>query len=87
MKQQLFLINLWLISTVSILTVAPVWARGTETVLTEERNSSVVSSAKIAQSTSSTNSPIKVTAVELYQTEAGLEVVLKTPNPKLLKPA
>ncbi|MEM6401727.1 MAG: TonB-dependent siderophore receptor, partial [Cyanobacteria bacterium P01_D01_bin.116] len=47
----------------------------------------VVSSAKIAQSTSSTNSPIKVTAVELYQTEAGLEVVLKTPNPKLLKPA
>ncbi|MEO1560267.1 MAG: TonB-dependent siderophore receptor [Cyanobacteria bacterium J06632_19] len=86
MKQQLFLINLWVISTVSILTVAPAWAKGTETLLTEESNSSVVNSSKIAQSTSSTNSAIKVTAVELYQTEAGLEVVLKTPNPKLLKP-
>ncbi|MGD1913727.1 MAG: TonB-dependent siderophore receptor [Rivularia sp. (in: cyanobacteria)] len=86
MKQQLFLINLWLISTVSILTVAPVWAKGTETVLTDERDSSVVSSSKIAQSTSSNSNLIQVSAVELYQTEAGLEVVLKTPNPILLKP-
>ncbi|MEO1376887.1 MAG: TonB-dependent siderophore receptor [Cyanobacteria bacterium J06635_10] len=86
MKQQLFLINLWLISTVSILTVAPVWAKGTEKVLTDERNSSVISSSKIAQSTSSNSNLIQVSAVELYQTEAGLEVVLKTPNPRLLKP-
>lgn len=81
MKQQLFFINVWLISTVSIIAVAPAWAKEkTETALNP-----VVESSLLAQSTSP-NSQIKVTAVELYETDAGIEVVLKTPNPQLLKP-
>ena len=81
MKQQLFFINVWLISTVSIIAVAPAWAKEkTETALNP-----VIESSLLAQSTSP-NSQIKVTAVELYETDAGIEVVLKTPNPQLLKP-
>lgn len=81
MKQRLFLINIWLISAVSIIAVAPAWAKEkTKTALT------VFDDSLVAQSTSPTNSPIKVTAVELYETDVGLEVVLKTPNPELLKP-
>lgn len=86
MKQQLFFINVWLISTVSIIAVAPAWAKETKAVRLN-KISSVASSSLLVQSTSPTNSPIKVTAVELYETDAGIEVVLKTPNPQLLKPA
>ncbi|BAY81666.1 ferrichrome-iron receptor [Calothrix parasitica NIES-267] len=83
MKQRLFLINIWLISAVSIIAVAPAWAKEKA----ETTDSKIFDSSLVSQSTSPTNSPIKVTAVELYETDAGLEVVLKTPNPKLLKPA
>ena len=82
MKQQLFLINVWLVSTFSILAVAPAWAKQqTQTALNP-----VIESSLFAQSTSPTNNLIKITAVELYETDAGLEVVLKTANPQLLKP-
>jgi len=82
MKQQLFLINVWLVSTISILAVAPAWAKEK----TEIASNPVSDSRLIAQSTSPTNNIAKITAVELYETDAGLEVVLKTPNPQLLKP-
>lgn len=83
MKQQLFFINVWLISAVSIIAVAPAWGKEkTETAL---NSNPVIESSLLAQSTSP-NSQIKVTAVELYETDAGIEVVLKTPNPQLLKP-
>ncbi|MBE9215022.1 TonB-dependent siderophore receptor [Plectonema cf. radiosum LEGE 06105] len=82
MKQQLFMIQVWLISIVSIvLAVAPGLAKETQAT-----SNSVVNSSLIAQSTP-TNNRIKVTAVELYETDVGLEVVLKTLNPQLLKPA
>lgn len=81
MKQQLFTIGVWLISAVSILAVAPAWAKETQAALKP-----VVNSSLVAQSTP-TNNLIKITAVELYETDVGLEVVLKTLNPQLLKPA
>ncbi|MEL6462181.1 MAG: TonB-dependent siderophore receptor [Cyanobacteria bacterium J06621_15] len=82
MKQQLFLINVWLVSTISILAVAPAWAKEK----TEIASNPVSDSRLIAQSTSPNSNIAKVTAVELYETDAGLEVVLKTANPQLLKP-
>lgn len=82
MKQQLFLINVWLISAVSIIAVAPARAKEkTQTALNP-----VIKSSLIAQSTTQADL-IKVTAVELYETDVGIEVVLKTANPQLLKPA
>ena len=82
MKQQLFLINVWLVSTISILAVAPAWAKEK----TEIASNPVFDSRLIAQSTTPTSNIAKITAVELYETDAGLEVVLKTANPQLLKP-
>lgn len=83
MKQQLFFINVWLISAVSVIAVAPAWAK--EKTKTALNSNPVIESSLLAQSTSP-NSQIKVTAVELYETDVGLEIVLKTPNPQLLKP-
>lgn len=105
MKQQSFLLNLWLISTVSIFSTViafPSWSQETKARSLDSQDSlhsyklnhsSLPASTLISQSQSqspSSSSPvestIKVIAVELFENDGKLEVVLKTSNAGLLKP-
>lgn len=87
MKQKSFLISLWLIS-IGIFTVNPVWA---ETFSEGNRKpvhfkSVIHSSTLVAQSPPTPTTLIRVTGVELYETDTGLELVFTTPDAQSLKP-
>lgn len=77
MKQKSFLLSLWLISVGCVVAI-PVQA---DTALNQS-----VSSTHTAQLPPQISNVTRVTNVEVYETDAGLEVVLTTPQPNQLQP-